>query len=657
MKFASKSVSLPHNSPPNLFADPKAQMLYASVGLLAVLLVAQFLLGFRSKKAKIARAQFATFRQIAYSARIAKEQIANPGPKNFCYYITEPIGRKVPQPNQLKRYRVGKNISYFTRTNTSVLVTGGAGSGKTANFINPAVISAIRQGASIVYYDYKFPDKDQSLSIIMEALKEGYKIRILAPGQALSQCFNCLDLIPDDTAITKAAEVINVMALNYFDSREKKDYFDRAGANIAAGAFLLAKWVAKVTERPELANLLMASQVLNLDKLPLRLIDNKDKLNPWTYKAFSGLTTAQSGREINKQQIGVIGTAQEIFKSPTAIEMIPALCGASTLPCFDPEDPLKIDGKVLLVLGVDKAFKESVLPAFATIMHQLLTYNLDAKRPRKTTLVTVVDELSTIRVPWFLTGINQERGAGFSGIFGAQYPGQIEDAYGMSLAEGFEASCGTSIWFATGNQKTAEHVSKKLGEKELILDSRGRSHGKGGTSRSTNDQRHKVALLEAHELQQFPPGKTVIFSPGVGDRYVSRVPYIHCFKYDASAAKKHSQQAQKVFEQLSATLIAANPPKSSSYYSELLDEYNQILERLLPLSSDENRMEQTSSSPRLVLNGQTLIDAFRQLNLSYQDIDPDRNYPVPPELIGTDGNVFLTVDNCYAILGKRTLNV
>jgi type IV secretory pathway TraG/TraD family ATPase VirD4 len=637
--------------PANLLANPTLQTIGALGGLLLILLIVQAIVSSRNNKGKTARAGFATPSQIANSNRVAKDMLKNPGPKNFTYYITEPIGRPVPPPNRLGGYKVGNTISYFTRTNTSSLIIGGAGLGKTANFINPAVVSAVRQGASIIYYDYKFPDKDQSLPVIMEALKEGYQVRIIAPGQALSQSFNIVDLIPDDTAISKAAEIIDVMALNYFDSAQKKDYFDRSGSNIAAGSLLLAKWVAQVTERPDLANLLMASQILSLDKLPLRLIHNRDELNPWTYKAFDGLTSIQSGKEVNKQQVGVIGTAQEIFKKPTAIEMIPALCGASTAPCFDKNDPLKIDGKVLLVLGVDKGLKESVLPAFATILHQLLTYNLDAKRPRKTTLVTVVDEVSTIKVPWFLTGINQERGAGFSGIFGAQYPGQLEDAYGKDLAKGFESSCGTSLWFGTGNQETAEHVSKKLGETEIILDSKSKSTstGKGGGgSRSTNEQRHKVALLEAHEIQQFPPGKAVIFSPGVGDRKVSRVPYIHQFKYDDAAASAHSREAQRVFEQLQQALIAANPPQSSLYYSDLLDEYNQILAKLLPLDDDKSSKAPT---PKVSVKGQKLIEALQRFEQSYEGIEPQTSYPVPDEIL-SEGKLFLTLENCLKILGK-----
>ncbi|PSB02380.1 type IV secretory system conjugative DNA transfer family protein [Merismopedia glauca] len=658
MKHLSTTTQQP-SFPFHLFSDPNLQLLGISGILLVIALIAQAMSG-SSRKGKTARAGFASARQIANSARVARKMLQNPGPKNFTYYVTEPIGKPVPPPHKLGRYKVGNNISYFTRTNTSALIIGGAGSGKTANFINPAVISAIRQGSSIIYYDYKFPDKDQSLPIIMEALKEGYQVRILAPGQELSQCFNCVDLIPDDTAITKASEVINVMALNYFDSPQKKDYFDRSGSNIAAGALLLAKWIAQVTDRPELANLLMASQILSLNKLPLRLIQNKDKLNPWTYKAFDGLTSIQTGNEVNKQQVGVIGTAQEIFKNPTAIELIPALCGASTLPLFDKDDPLKIDGKVLLVLGVDKGLKESILPAFATILHQLLTYNLDAKRPRKTTLVTVVDEVSTIKVPWFLTGINQERGAGFSGIFGAQYPGQLKDAYGAALAEGFEASCGTTVWFATGNQETAEHVSKKLGEKEIILDSKSKStsSGKnGGCSRSTNEQRHKVALLEAQEIQQFPPGKAVIFTPGVGDSQVSRVPYIHQFRYDENAASAHSREAQQVFEKLQQALIAANPPQNPKYYSDLLDEYHQILEKWLPLAEKEKPGQQQQPTPNdpkplaLCVKGVNLIDTLKRVGMKTDDIDPHRDYPVPEKLLDSEGRVLLSIPNCLEILG------
>lgn len=648
------TLSTPPSQKSSLLSNPDL-LTIGGVGILfLLLLIGQALSSDRNRHAKTAKARFATASEIANCARMARKMIAKPSSRSFSFYVTEPIGRYIPSPDNLGRYSVGRDISYFPKTNTSTLVVGGAGSGKTVNFINPAVISAIRQGASIVYYDYKFPDKDQSLPVIMEALKEGYQVRLLAPGQDISQCFNCLDFVPDDISSTKAAEVINIMALNYFKSKEKKDYFDRAGANIAAGGLLLAKWIAKVTGRPELANLLMVSQILNLDKLPLRLIENKSKLNPWTYKAFSGLTSIQTGKEINKQQVGVLGTAQEIFRSPTAVELIPALCGQSTLPLFDKEDPLKIDGKVLLVLGLDKGLQESVLPAFATILQQLLIYNLDAKRPRKTTLVVAVDEASTLIVPWFLKGINQERGSGFSGIFGAQYPGQLEDAYGASLSKGFEASCGTSIWFATGDSTTSQHLSKKLGEKEVIIDSKSKSKSVGkerGGSNSTSEQRYKVPLLEAQEIEQFPTGKAIIFSPGVGNGREIKIPYVHQFKYDESADNARSLQAQKVFEQLSQMLVSANPPKDSIYYSNLLDDYNSILEEWLPLPDDSKSA--TPPTSKISIKGQVLIDALNRFEKDFSGIDAERSYPIPQNLLTRDGKLPMSLENCLNILGIK----
>ena len=56
-----------------------------------------------------------------------------------------------------------------------MFVCGGAGSGKTANTIEPAVISSIIQGHSIALFDYKFDNNGLAENLMAVAIDYGYQ--------------------------------------------------------------------------------------------------------------------------------------------------------------------------------------------------------------------------------------------------------------------------------------------------------------------------------------------------------------------------------------------------------------------------------------------------------------------------------------------------
>jgi type IV secretion system protein VirD4 len=413
---------------------------------------------------------------------------------------------------------------------------------------------------------------------------------------------------------------------------------------------MLVRWIANVEGDPNLANLLMASQVLGLSHLGERLKHNQSKINPWTYDAFVKLTSIQGDSGTNRQQMGVIGTAQEVFGPLQSIDLIPVVAQPSNLPRFCPDDPLKVDGKHLIVCIVDKARRSVTTPIIATFMHNICNYNLNGSTSRKTPLAVVVDEADTVRVPQFLNWINQERSNGFCGIFGFQHLGQPPKAYGEEAARGFLSSCATKFWFNPGDFQTAELLSKSLGEKEVVLKTASKSTTKGHVTRSTSETRHKVPLLTPDEILCLPKGKAVIQSPGVGDKDKSGIPYVHQFNYDERLEKEAEAADNALYDQIYQALEEAYQPPPSAYYEDLLKNYLGILDRLLPLPG-KNVGE--SLNEVLTVSGADLIRGLEIAKKSTAGVVPDRRYSVPPEVIEANGEVTLNAENCIKILGEK----
>jgi type IV secretion system protein VirD4 len=586
----------------------------------------------KNKTKKTATARWANVKELKRCRKTAKTALVKPKFNRAAYYITEPIGTPPTSPKRAASRNSTKVL--LPQINRGTIVVGGAGSGKTANAIDPAILSALRQGFSLALYDYKFGVGGQSELIVPYALSQGYQVRILAPGFDISQTCNLLDRLKNDQDLAGARELVEVISENTGESDTKKDnFFDPAGNAVLSGAFLMAKWVATKTENPDLANILMVNQILSLPSLSQRLIAAREQIEPWVYSAFSVLTGSSSAEGKNVTEAGILANAVKTLAPLVLPNFLPAFCGTSTFPHFDAQDPLKVDGKQLIVFGVNKDNRASTIPLVATAMQQIISHNL--KPGREQPLVIALDEFPTLSLKIVLNWLNEERFNGASIIVGVQYLGQIIARYGKDWSDGFLASCATKIWFNPGEDNTAQYLSKSLGEQELALASQSSTvnYGKNGEgSRSTNDQLHKKPLMEAHAIRQLPQGACIIESPGVGDERVAGVPFQHHFSYSERESKAFRDKSAREFAQVRELMVAGQQGLINTDYSQKLAEYNAILDKLLPLV--ESGQDSNSKEP-LHLKGSQICEHFsgEGHDLSKFKIEATKKYQIPPELI------------------------
>jgi type IV secretion system protein VirD4 len=570
----------PNFNPKKFIDDNPSVTMFA--GLLAVFVVITILSGMSPKKGKTARGRWASAGDIGNSKKIGLACVGDKSKyNNATYYIQEPIGTP---PSKWKNPAKSKPL-YFPQINRGVLVVGGAGSGKTASFIEPATISAIFQGATIVLFDYKFDNGGLAESLMPIAIDKGYQVRTLAPGSVLSGTFNVCDLIKSSADLAGAREVVSCMVRNTSSKDAKTDgFFDAGGASILEGAFLMAKWMAEVYDDPSYSNILMVSQILSLSNLSKRLELNRHRIPPWCFSAFS-ILTASGGDEKNDTEGGLLATAAKFLSPMILPNFLASFCGTSTFPRCDP-DPLKADGKQMLVFGVNQNNERSTLPLIATALEQIVSYNLKYKRSRP--LVIVLDEFATLNLPVALDWLNRFRSSGCSLIIGIQYLGQLEARYGKADSEGFLASCATKVWFNPGNPDTAKTLSEILGKQEVELPnvSKSKSFGKGGGGSQTQSTHlHQIALLEPHEPLQFPQGTCVIQSPAVGSKTEVGLPYRHNFRFSPKLNDVFRDESASKYQVLCK---AAEHVKSKEEvdYSALMKGYYKMLDGIISMNPD-----------------------------------------------------------------------
>jgi type IV secretion system protein VirD4 len=620
------------------------------LGLGVLFVILSLIQSRNGKKGKTATARWATPSEIQRCRKLAKSAIAKRKFDNAAYYITEPIGTPVSSLDRALGRKFGTNIM-FPEINRGLFTCGGTGCGKTDNIINPCLHSAIAQGMSIALFDGKGRG-GQSETLIPLALRHGYEVRVLAPGDRISNTFNTFDSIKDERDVAGARERVAVLIDNTSEKDAKKDsFFDPAGSSVLSGAFLLAKWVAKVEGDPLLANILMVNQILKLSNLSKRLIACRDTIDPWIYSEFGILTATGKKDSQNSPEGSILATAIKMLAPLVIPNYLSTFCGKTTFPGFDPQDPLKVDGRQMVVFMLDPDNVASTVPLIAMAIHQVVSYNLRAGREEP--MVISFDEFHLLNLPIVLKWLAVDRYNGSSIIIGTQYLSQLDAIYGKDRARGFLTNCNTKAWFNPGDPDTERALSQAFGDEELELKSNSKSYNFGknsGNSRSENEQLHKKPLIEAHVIGQFPKGKCIIQSPGTGNKDNVSIPFVHQFSYDSKQSKAFKDRSIEDYNTIREFIINERDRASQIDFSQELLRYTQILERLLPLSNEAVTENSTSNPDPLHVVGSDLINCFQAsgFDITEYEIEEEKKYLIPADLMVKDELKPLT----YTDLGR-----
>lgn len=415
----------------------------------------------------------------------------------------------------------GAGTLYFPDAQMGFSIIGGPGTGKTFSTLDPLIASAIDQGFPLLVYDFKWPN--QGKRHIANAIARGYKVYVFAPGKKGSFTMNILDFLKDEEDAVAAGQLAQVIVKNSsIGSGDDDPFFGPAGTTLVTGLFLLVKWLAKELNRPDIADLMMAQAILNLPDLGIRLGEAMERMNVWTFLPLAQVVSVKDSPDTIS---GIIATAQKIFAKFLQKDFIGAFCGKSDLP-------IDIDGKSMIVFGLDRQNRDIVGPLLAAILHMVVSRNVSRDIPRADPLVVALDELPTLFLPQLPNWLNENREDGFVGLLGYQNMAQIEKSYGKETTRFILGGTGTKIIFNPRDSESAKVFAEYLGERDVAFKSKSKSvgGGKNGGSTSTADNLQKTWLIEPAQFNKLPTGKGIVISPSFTDKDEAYIPLVHKFK-------------------------------------------------------------------------------------------------------------------------------
>lgn len=544
------SKSLPTEALQNYIMSPSGLVLVGALGVVGVI----SLLGDSNKKGKLATSYWGGSSQKEKAKKKALDQIENPQRNSAALYINTPeeIREKLNEQWLLEGYKfksLKKNSSLSTLfvpdIQRGIAVSGSAGTGKTYSVIDPLLRSALDQGFPTILYDYKFPT--QASRCVAYALKRGYRVRFFTPGFTQSDICNIFDFLKDEEDAVAAGQLAHVISKNIeLNANASSDkFFEDAGATLVEGIFLLTKAVGARHGR-EYADLITASEILSLPSLGKRLEYARSigQFSAWTMRPLAQLISVSGSPETESS---IIGTAQRIFQKFLKKDFIGAFCGQSTLP-------LDLDGKEMIVFGLERNNRDIIAPLMTAIMHMIIQRNISRPKPRADPLCLFLDEFPTLYLPQFWQWLTQNREDGFCPVLGFQNLAQLELVYGKEIARIIFGNCSTKFLFNPQEPDSAEYFSKILGSFEITYSTKSRSHSSGksgGGSRSHSDNRQTRALLEIAQFQKLGVGRAVILSPAYSkgeEEYIPLKQKIKVAKSDRNEMDWSAQNWRKIWE-------------------------------------------------------------------------------------------------------------
>ncbi|QLE59845.1 type IV secretory system conjugative DNA transfer family protein [Nostoc sp. TCL26-01] len=548
-----------------------------------------------NRKGKLATSYWGGGREKSLAACKAKQQISNPTRNSVALYIGTPqqirsrienewrtagLLKTKPNLSQKLHQLISPNSTlYVPNVQRGIAVIGAAGSGKTFSVIDPLIRSSFDQGFPMCLYDFKYPA--QTKRAIAYAIKRGYTVKVFAPGFPESETCNPLDLLKDEEDAIAAGQITSVISRNFDrgSNNSSDKFFEEAGDSLVEGILLVTKAVKTLTGDDKYCDLMMAQAILSLPNLPVRLeTASKDKLKIWTTRPLSQLISV---KDSEKTTASIVGAAQRIFQRFLKKDFVGAFCGQTTLP-------LDLDGKQLIVFGLNRNNRDIISPLLAAILHMIVTRNVSRVLPRKDPLVVALDELPTLYLPALVNWLNESREDGFVGILGYQNIAQLEKVYGRELTRAILGGTATKFIFNPQDPESAKLFSDYLGEMEIKFNSKSRSAGKGGASHSTNEQHQKRHLFEAAQFVKMGTGKAVIINPAYTRGTEAYVPILQAIKVPTADIDEMNWSEGK-WDFVRDRLIQNNSVQiSDSERSQQFMERRELAEELFPLPEQSN---------------------------------------------------------------------
>jgi type IV secretory pathway TraG/TraD family ATPase VirD4 len=513
----AQAQSLPDISVPD-WLEPYKRQLWTPQGLLTLVVLGAGGYWILRKDPKgsnrMASAHWAGNVESKAAKQVAIKQINERRRDGLTTWINTPIITEFKKP-RIKDGQVVKRCDINPQADTVFIpdgqrgttVCGAPGSGKTFSVIDPMIRSVIDQGFPICLYDFKFPGGQAEIHAAY-ARNKGYDVRIFAPGFEGSESCNLLDFLKSADDSETAGQIAKVLNKNFSlngGQGGEDPFFQLSGDQLIKAVLQLAK----LSKYPDF---LTCQKILALDSADLIDRVKAANISPWVKTSWDQFI---SMRESEKTAASVAAIASLMFTNFVSPDILPSLCGESTIP-------LDLEGKQMIIFGMDQNRRDIVGPILATVMHMIVVRNIAKKRIDP--LAVFLDELPTIALPNLVNWLNESRSAGFCGVLGYQNMTQLEKAYGKETSRAILSGCNTKFIFNPGEYESAKYFSDYLGDEEVRYKQKSRSSGKGGGSNSVSQQDKTKKMFSPEEILKLPAGTCVFINPAYANEKEASIP-------------------------------------------------------------------------------------------------------------------------------------
>ena len=511
--MANTKITVP-SIPPEI--KPFVGYLSSPKGMVVLFCLVLLLLINKNPKTKgvLASSRWANAAEIKAARKLACYQIENQEDEKFALYIGTPRGSKIitePDGRKILCLPEDPRTIYLPNAQENILYIGRSGSGKSYSSGNPAVMSAIQQGFTVFYYDFKGHERPAPSSKLVHFAKEhGYKVHIIGPGFEETCCCNPLAFMEDEFDAETALEIAATLNANLKLSGDggNSGFFSQTGNQLVQAVMM----IAKASPYPDIA---MCQKILGLDNLIERL--KGAKLNEYQRAAFDNFLSTAGSPET---AASIASTASIMFSRFISPKVLAAFGGKNTLP-------LDVDGRHLIIFKMKPSQKKVVAPLLAVTLQLMVNRNVYRPKfdfPRKAPLIVSLDEINSIYIEPLVDWLNQNRSSKFSALLGVQSLGFLKKVYGEDGVDGILGGCTTQIIFQLNDEKTSKYYSSILGEKEVEIFQKTRNTGQGKTSYSYVKQKHLRPLMELAKLTRIKRGRAIILNSGQENNEESRIP-------------------------------------------------------------------------------------------------------------------------------------
>jgi type IV secretory pathway TraG/TraD family ATPase VirD4 len=467
-----------------------------------------------SKKGRMASARWAGGKEKMAARKVAIRQINERKRDSLTTWINTPIITPLDRPKErdgkiVERYHIAPqhHTIFIPDGQRGTTVCGAPGSGKTFSVIDPMIRSVIDQGFPICLYDFKFPGGQAEIHAAY-ARNKGYDVRIFAPGFEGTESCNLLDFLKSADDSETAGQIAKVLNSNFSLNGGKggeDPFFQLSGDQLIKAVLQLAK----LSKYPDF---LTCQKILALDSSDLIDRVKAAEISPWVKTSWDQF---MSMRQSEKTAASVAAIASLMFTNFVSPDILPCLCGKSTIP-------LDLEGKQMIIFGMDQNRRDIIGPILATVLHMIVTRNIAKKRIDP--LAVFLDELPTLSLPSLVNWLNESRSAGFCGVLGYQNMTQLEKAYGKENSRAILSGCNTKFIFNPGEYESAKYFSDYLGDEEVHYRQKSRSNSKNGGSSSTSDQDKTKRMFSPEEFLKLPAGDCIFINPAYANTKEASIP-------------------------------------------------------------------------------------------------------------------------------------